>query len=88
MTVLNNPEPRTKRSRWVSALAVCAGTVGLAALLGAAMVPSAPSATPVAAATVLQPTEQENYVARRVSDVSRWRASTMAGLPSTTISRA
>ncbi len=52
--------------RWMSGIAVCAGAVGLAALLGAAMTP--PAAAPVSAA-VLAPTEQENYVARRVSDI-------------------
>src|SRR6202166_2318238 len=52
--------------RWISALAVCASAVGLAALLGAAMTP--PAAVPPTAAT-LAPTEQENYVARRVSDI-------------------
>jgi carboxyl-terminal processing protease len=42
--------------------------VGLAALLGAAMTPS--PAVPTATATaVLAPTEQENYVARRVADI-------------------
>jgi carboxyl-terminal processing protease len=41
------------------------GAVGLAALLGAAMTP--PAAAP--AAVALAPTEQENYVARRVSDI-------------------
>jgi carboxyl-terminal processing protease len=55
--------PWTKR--WVSGLAVCVGAVGLAALLGAAMTP--PAALPAAAA--LAPTEQQNYVARRVSDI-------------------
>jgi carboxyl-terminal processing protease len=40
--------------------------VGLAALLGAAMTP--PAAVPATAAA-LAPTEQENYVARRVSDI-------------------
>ena len=55
-----------KRSRWITGVAVCAGAVGLAALLGAAM--TTPSAVP-AAATALAPTEQENYVARRVSDI-------------------
>ena len=29
--------PWAKRSRWLTAIAVCAGAVGLAALLGAAM---------------------------------------------------
>ena len=52
--------------RWMTAVAVCAGAVGLAALLGAAMTP--PAAVPATAAA-LAPTEQENYVARRVSDI-------------------
>src|SRR5450631_1457568 len=52
--------------RWVTGVAVCASAVGLAALLGAAMTP--PAAVP-ATATALTPTEQENYVARRVSDI-------------------
>ena len=68
MTVVTKRGPRGKRSRWVTALAVCASAVGLAALLGAAMTPLGPAAAP-AAAPVLQPTEQENYVARRVSDI-------------------
>jgi hypothetical protein len=54
------------RSRWITGIAVCASAVGLAALLGAAMTP--PAAAP-AAATALAPTEQENYVARRVADI-------------------
>jgi carboxyl-terminal processing protease len=54
------------RSRWISGIAVCASAVGLAALLGAAMTP--PAAVPAAVAT-LAPTEQENYVARRVADI-------------------
>src|SRR5450432_2295953 len=54
------------RSRWITGIAVCASAVGLAALLGAAMTP--PAAAP-AAANVLAPTEQENYVARRVADI-------------------
>jgi len=58
--------PWAKRSRWITVVAVCASAVGLAALLGAAMTP--PAAVP-AAATVLAPTDQENYVARRVSDI-------------------
>src|SRR6202522_3130323 len=58
--------PWAKRSRWITGIAVCAGAVGLAALLGAAMTPS----PPVPAATApLAPTEQENYVARRVADI-------------------
>ena len=68
MTVVTKRGPRGKRSRWVTAIAICSSAVGLAALLGAAMAPSAPSAAPTAA-TVLQPTEQEDYVARRVSDI-------------------
>src|SRR5271154_5378488 len=66
MTVVTNRDPKVRRSRWLSAIAVCAGAVGLAALLGAAMTPAAP---PPAAGKVLQPTDQENYVARRVSDI-------------------
>jgi carboxyl-terminal processing protease len=58
--------PSANRSRWITGIAVCAGAVGLAALLGAAMTP--PSAVPAAAAA-LAPTEQENYVARRVADI-------------------
>src|SRR5579859_5986955 len=60
--------PKGTRSRWITGIAICAGAVGLAALLGAAM--TTPAATPPAAATaVLAPTEQENYVARRVADI-------------------
>ena len=58
--------PWVNRSRWISGIAVCASAVGLAALLGAAMTPS--PAVP-AATTALAPTEQENYVARRVADI-------------------
>jgi carboxyl-terminal processing protease len=50
----------------MAGVAVCAGAVGLAALLGAAMTP--PTAAP-AATVALAPTDQENYVARRVSDI-------------------
>jgi len=57
---------KATRSRWITGVAVCTGAVGLAALLGAAMTP--PAATSAAAA-VLAPTEQENYVARRVADI-------------------
>jgi carboxyl-terminal processing protease len=58
--------PWANRSRWITGIAVCASAVGLAALLGAAMTP-----TPAVPATtaVLAPTEQENYVARRVADI-------------------
>ena len=58
--------PMAKRSRWITAVAVCASAVGLAALLGAAMTPPIPAP---AANAVLAPTDQENYVARRVSDI-------------------
>src|ERR1022692_1469189 len=58
--------PWAKGSHWMTGAAVCASAVGLAALLGAAMTP--PAAVP-ATATALTPTEQENYVARRVSDI-------------------
>ena len=60
--------PKGNRSRWLTGIAVCAGAVGLAALLGAAMTP--PAAAPVAAA-VLAPTDQETYVARRVADIEK-----------------
>jgi carboxyl-terminal processing protease len=53
------------RSRWITGVLVCAGAVGLAALLGAAM--TTPPA--VTAAGQLAPTEQEDYVARRVADI-------------------
>jgi carboxyl-terminal processing protease len=58
--------PQANRSRWITGIAICAGAVGLAALLGAAMTP--PAAVPAAAAA-LAPTEQESYVARRVADI-------------------
>ena len=58
--------PQANRSRWLTGIAVCAGAIGLAALLGAAMTP--PAATPAAAAA-LAPTDQETYVARRVADI-------------------
>src|SRR5271165_4873563 len=58
--------PWANRSRWMTGVAVCASAVGLAALLGAAMTTPAPAP---AASAVLAPTEQENYVARRVSDI-------------------
>jgi len=63
---------KATRSRWITGIAICASAVGLAALLGAAMTP--PAAAPAAsgasaAATILAPTEQENYVARRVADI-------------------
>jgi carboxyl-terminal processing protease len=58
--------PKADRSRWITGIAVCAGAVGLAALLGAAMTP--PAAAPAASA-VLAPTDQETYVSRRVADI-------------------
>ncbi len=57
--------PLGSRSRWITGIAVCAGAVGLAALLGAAM--TTPPA--VTANAQLAPTEQEDYVARRVADI-------------------
>jgi carboxyl-terminal processing protease len=64
--------PQANRSRWITGIAICASAVGLAALLGAAMTP--PAAVPATAAApaapaALAPTEQENYVARRVADI-------------------
>ncbi|MFI4890406.1 MAG: carboxy terminal-processing peptidase [Steroidobacterales bacterium] len=54
--------PLVNRSRWLTGIAVCVCSVGLAALLGAAMTaPTAPSQ--------LAPTDQEDYVARRVADI-------------------
>ncbi|MEA3133366.1 MAG: carboxyl-terminal processing protease [Gammaproteobacteria bacterium] len=63
--MMTNRPWAAKRSRWITGALVCASAVGLAALLGAAMTP--PAAVP--ATTALAPTEQENYVARRVSDI-------------------
>jgi carboxyl-terminal processing protease len=57
--------PSAKRSRWITGIAVCTSAVGLAALLGAAM--TAPST--VTATAALAPTEQQDYVARRVADI-------------------
>ncbi len=61
--------PSAKRPRWQTGLVVCLSAIGLAALLGAAM--TAPPAAPTAAtaAAALSPTEQEDYVARRVADI-------------------
>jgi carboxyl-terminal processing protease len=68
--------PKGSRSRWITGVAICASAVGLAALLGAAMTtPAAAPAAPAAASAQpaalpdLAPTEQENYVARRVADI-------------------
>ena len=60
---------KATRSRWITGMAICASAVGLAALLGAAMTPPAAAPAAAATATVLAPTEQENYVARRVADI-------------------
>ncbi len=68
MTVVKHPKSKTAKHRWLSAIVVCASAVGLAALLGAAMTPPVAPAAATAGA-VLEPTEQENYVARRVSDI-------------------
>ena len=68
MTVVNHPETKIRKHRWLGAIVVCASAVGLAALLGAAMTPPVTPAAATAGA-VLEPTEQENYVARRVSDI-------------------
>ena len=67
MRVVKHPETKVRRPRWLSAIVVCASAVGLAAMLGAAMTPPVPPAP--TAGSVLEPTEQENYVARRVSDI-------------------
>ncbi|MGA2709777.1 MAG: carboxy terminal-processing peptidase [Steroidobacteraceae bacterium] len=57
--------PLAGRSRWMTGIGVCLSAVGLAALLGAAM--TAPTAAP--ASGQLAPTEQQDYVARRVADI-------------------
>ena len=51
--------------RWIAGLALSVGAVAIIALLGAAGTPS-PSAN---AATGIAPTEQQNYVARRISEI-------------------
>ncbi len=67
--------PAASRTRWKTAIAVCAGAIALAALLGAAMtatpVPpvSASVSAPGAASGKLAPAPQEGYVARRVADI-------------------
>jgi carboxyl-terminal processing protease len=61
--------PLASRSKWVTAIAICVSAVGLAALLGAAMTPPAAAPATAVAAAALAPTEQENYVARRVADI-------------------
>ncbi len=57
--------PMAGRSRWITGIAVCVSAVALAALLGAAM--TAPTAAP--SVGLLAPTEQQDYVARRIADI-------------------
>jgi len=57
--------PLAATPRWVTGLAVCVSAVALAALLGAAMTAPTPAPTP----GQLAPTEQQDYVARRVADI-------------------
>src|ERR1022692_2331767 len=57
--------PLAGRSRWMTGIGVCLSAVGLAALLGAAM--TAPTAATTSGQ--LAPTEQQDYVARRVADI-------------------
>ena len=60
-----NQRPSGSVSRWITGITLSLGAIGLAALLGAASSPP-----PVANAAVgLAPTEQQNYVARRISDI-------------------
>jgi carboxyl-terminal processing protease len=63
-TVLNL-KPSGSASRWMTGITLALGAVGLAAMLGAASSPPAAD-KPLAP---LNPTDQENYVARRVSDI-------------------
>src|SRR3979490_1149548 len=58
--------PWANRSRWITGVAVCDSAGGRAAVRAPAIPP--PPAVPAATA-VLAPTEQENYVARRVADI-------------------
>jgi carboxyl-terminal processing protease len=60
-----NIKPSGSASRWLTGITLTLGAVGLAALLGAASNPP-PAAAP---ASTLAPTDQQNYVARRVSDI-------------------
>ena len=60
-----NQRPSRSISRWITGIALSLGAIGLAALLGAASSPP-----PTASAAVgLAATEQQNYVARRISDI-------------------
>jgi len=69
--------PAAMRTRWKTAIAVCASAIALAAMLGAAMTTapappvSASVSTPgsASAPAKLAPTPQEGYVARRVADI-------------------
>ena len=60
-----NIKPSGSASRWITGITLALGAVGLAAMLGAASSPP-PAVTAPAA---LAPTDQQNYVARRVSDI-------------------
>ncbi len=60
-----NATPKGSLMRWMAGLTLSAGAVALAALLGAASSPP-PQAK---AASGLTPTEQQNYVARRISEI-------------------
>ena len=60
-----NARPKGSLMRWMAGLTLSAGAVALAALLGAASSPP-PQAK---AASGLTPTEQQNYVARRISEI-------------------
>ena len=62
---MNVKRPLATRSRWITGIAVCLSTVGLAALLGAAMT----TPPPATASSHLAPAEQEDYVARRIADI-------------------
>ncbi len=60
-----NQRPSGHVSRWITGITLSLGAIGLVALLGAASSPP-----PVANTAVgLAPTEQQNYVARRISDI-------------------
>ena len=60
-----NQRPSGSVSRWITGITLSLGAIGLAALLAAASSPPPPAN----AAVGLSPTEQQNYVARRISDI-------------------
>ena len=60
-----NIKPSGSASRWITGITLALGAVGLAAMLGAASSPP-PAAAPTAP---IAPTDQQNWVARRVSDI-------------------